>query len=107
MSILGNDIGCIAARLRQLRGESGISQKRLGELSGIDPHSASARINQYETGKHIPHFSVLKQLGKVLNAPVSFFYEEDDEIAEIFLKLHRLVGPRKNEVMIAIALTLS
>ncbi len=103
MGLSSNDNGCIAERLRQARKSARISQKTLGELAGIHSSSASARINQYETGKHTPNFTVLKQLGKVLNFPVSFFYEEDDELAEVILKLHRLPSSRRAEVISHIA----
>lgn len=99
MGVSNNDKSCIARRLRQARKSAGISQRTLGELADIDPRSASARINQYETGKHTPHFTVLKQLGKVLNFPVSFFYEEDDVLADVILKLYRLPELERKEVI--------
>ena len=106
MGTLINDASCVAIRLRQARKDMGISQKYLGELAGIDSNSASARINQYETAKHTPHFTILKRLGQVLDVPVSFFYEEDDEVADIILKLHRLIDPQKKEVLALIATAL-
>lgn len=102
MNRTGDDNGCIANRLRQARKEAGLSQKALGELAGIDPNSASARINQYETGKHTPHFGVLKQIAKALAAPVSYFYEEDDELANLILELHRIPSSLKEEVLACI-----
>jgi transcriptional regulator with XRE-family HTH domain len=107
MGILSNDDGCIPMRLRQARMGAGISQKGLGELAGIDLNSASARINQYETGKHTPHFNVLKQLARALEVPVSFFYEEDDEVADIILKLHRVPKTRRKGVLAKITLILT
>lgn len=95
----GGNSGCIAIRLRQARKDAGLSQKMLGELAGIDQNSASARINQYETGKHTPHFSILKQIAKALSTPVSYFYEEDDELAKLILELHRIPSALKEEVM--------
>lgn len=99
MGLSSNDNGCIAERLRQARKSARISQKTLGELAGIHSSSASARINQYETGKHTPNFTVLKQLGKALNFPVSFFYEEDDALSEIILRLYRLPELQRKEVI--------
>lgn len=93
------DIGTVAARLRRLRIDAGISQKRLGELAGIDPDSASARMNQFEKGKHIPHFTVLKQIGNVLEAPVSFFYEENDEVAALLLVLYRHPSAKRKTML--------
>jgi len=39
-------------RLKQARERKNLSQRRLGILIGIHQDSASARINQYEHGKH-------------------------------------------------------
>lgn len=78
MSIVGK-------RLRQARERAGISQKQLGEKAGIDPGVASARINQYEKGKHLPHLATAKQLAKVLGVPTPYFYADDDALADWIL----------------------
>ncbi len=72
----------IARRLREARDRAGISQKKLGILAGMDEFSASARINQYERGKHSPEFSTVERLAKVLGVPTPFFYCRDDDLAE-------------------------
>lgn len=84
-----------AKRLRESREVVGISQKQLGILAGIDPFVASARINQYERGKHIPDLLTAQRLAAELRVPVSYLYEPDDDLAELI----RVVGnlPR-NEV---------
>lgn len=46
----------LARRLKEARLRSGLTQERLGVLAGIDEYSASARMNQYERGKHSPHY---------------------------------------------------
>jgi transcriptional regulator with XRE-family HTH domain len=70
-------------RLREARLATGISQKKLGIITGIDEFSASPRINQYETGKHTPHFTTLKKLAHALSLPTAYFYAEEDELAKI------------------------
>jgi len=90
---------CIAKRLRKARSALGISQKKLGILTGIDEHSASARMNQYETGKHIPNFLTLQHIGKVLGYPVAFFYCEDDITAEIIHLTSKLSTPNKQKLL--------
>ena len=55
----------------------------MGIAAGIDPFSASPRINQYETGKHTPDFLTLKKLAEVLSVPTAFFYAEEDRLAEM------------------------
>ena len=39
-------------RLKMARKAKSLSQERLGILAGIDESSASARMNQYETGNY-------------------------------------------------------
>lgn len=75
----------IAYRLKEMRLKAGISQERLGVLAGIDEFSASARINQYERGKHVPDLSTLERLAEVLNTPVPYFYTADKDLADLIL----------------------
>lgn len=86
-------------RLRVARKTKSLSQERLGILAGIDESSASARMNQYETGKHLPDFLMAKNIANVLDVPVAYFYTEDDLMAEIILKLHFLSDRQKLEVL--------
>lgn len=68
-------------RLKQARMARNISQRSLGIAAGIDAASASARMNQYERGKHVPDYDTLNQLAQVLNVPVPFFYANDEDAA--------------------------
>lgn len=61
----------------------GIAQKELGIRAGIDEYCASARINQYERGKHVPDFLTVQNLAKVLKVPTAYFFAEDDKLAEL------------------------
>lgn len=70
-------------RLKDARKRIGISQKELGIRSGIDEYCASARINQYERGKHTPDFLTTKNLAEVLKLPACYFYTEDENLAEL------------------------
>jgi transcriptional regulator with XRE-family HTH domain len=73
----------VARRLKEARERAQLSQKELGIRAGIDEFSASARMNQYETGKHIPSFQTLQKIGKVLKIDAAFFYCESDELAAL------------------------
>ena len=73
----------LAHRLKQARLRAGLSQEKLGKLAGIDPMSASARMNQYERGKHSPDFKLMCKVAEILNMPVSWFYTEDEDAARI------------------------
>ncbi|MCA0186537.1 MAG: helix-turn-helix domain-containing protein [Proteobacteria bacterium] len=77
-----------ARRLQAAREARCVSQKQLGILAGIDQFVASARINQYERGKHVPDLQTAQRLAAELNVPVSYLYEPDDDLA----KLIRLLG---------------
>src|SRR5262249_47548553 len=46
------DTPLFARRLKAARLGAGLTQEALGVQAGIDEFSASARINQYERGKH-------------------------------------------------------
>ena len=77
-----------ARRLRAAREARGVSQKQLGILAGIDQFVASARINQYERGKHVPDLQTAQRLAAELKVPVSYLYEPDEALAELI----RLLG---------------
>ncbi len=78
-----------AKRLKEARIAAGLSQERLGVLAGIEEASASARMNQYERGKHQPDFLMVERISKVLNFPESYFYTKDDTLADISVRFHR------------------
>jgi transcriptional regulator with XRE-family HTH domain len=72
-------------RLRQARERTGISQEALATAAGIDEFSASARLSQYETGKHVPRYEIACRLADVLKVSVAFLYAKDDATAEMLL----------------------
>jgi transcriptional regulator with XRE-family HTH domain len=72
-------------RLKQARQQCGLSQKQLGLEIGIDPSTASPRINQYENNRHRPGDQTVIKLAEVLRVPIAFFYAEDDSLAQLIL----------------------
>jgi transcriptional regulator with XRE-family HTH domain len=82
----------LAHRLKQARLRAGLSQEKLGKLSGIDPMSASARMNQYERGKHSPDYQLMCRVAEILQMPVSWFYTEDEEQARL-QEIYFLLSP--------------
>lgn len=70
-------------RLKEARLQKGISQQKLGILAGIDEATASARMNQYERGIHVPDFELVCRLAKILNVPSCFFYTQEDALAAL------------------------
>lgn len=88
-----------ATRLRQAREAVGVSQKQLGIRAGIDQFVASARINQYERGKHLPDPLMACRLAQELGIPVSFLYEPDDELAELIRLIGKLTATNKRLIL--------
>ena len=89
----------VARRLREARRLSGLSQERLGVLAGIDEMSASARMNQYERGKHVPDFGTLSRIAAVLKVPGSYFYAVDNDEAALLVRFHRMTQTQRAKVI--------
>lgn len=81
-------------RLRASRLASGLSQKKLGVLAGIDEFAASARINRYERGIHEVDVQTAQHLAMVLNVPLAYFYADDDQLAELILAFGRSISQK-------------
>ena len=88
-----------AKRLRDARLRAKLTQEGLAAAAGFDEFSASARLSQYETGKHVPRFEIALQLAKAMDIPVEYFYARDDRTAAMLLLWNPLPDDRKVEVM--------
>jgi len=77
----------------------GLSQKELGVKAGFDESGASARMNQYETGKHRPDVNTVKQLCGVLDVPVPYLYCEDDDLAKVIEGFAKLSDADKSRLL--------
>ncbi len=86
-------------RLKEARTRAGLSQERLGVLADIDEMSSSARMNQYERGKHEPDFSMVERIAKVLDVPESYFYAKDDEAAWLLIAFHRMSSSDREKLV--------
>ena len=95
-------MSALAKRLKEARQRAGLSQERLGILAGIDEMSASARMNQYERGKHAPDWLTVQRLAAVLQVPVAYFYADDDDAAELLLAFYALPLEAREEAVNAI-----
>jgi len=89
----------LSKRLKQARQAAGISQKQLGIKVGIDEFTASARMNQYETGKHVPDFSTVSRIAKILHLPSAYFYTEEELLAQVLLNYSRLNKSQKQDLL--------
>ena len=59
----------------------------------MDEFSASDRMNQYETGGHVPDYSTLKLIATVINLPEA--YADSDELAQLinlYSKLEKIIN---------------
>ena len=81
------------------RKQAGVSQKALGVAVGIDEFSASSRMNHYEQGLHAPNYELIQRIASHLKLPTSYFYTDDDGIAELVVKYFRLKKGQRKELM--------
>ena len=85
--------------MKAAREHLGISQTELGVRAGIDEFCASARINQYERGKHAPDFLTVQNLAKVLAVPTAYFYAEEDSLAELIAIFGKIKATEKKSML--------
>ena len=92
-------LALFARRLRDARLRCGFTQMQLGVLAGVDEFSASARLNQYERGKHVPDVLMANRLAQVLEVPLCYFYSDDDDQAQLLLLFNALSVRKRRMVM--------
>ncbi|WOT05854.1 helix-turn-helix domain-containing protein [Shewanella youngdeokensis] len=89
-------INPLPLRLKQARTAMGISQKQLGIQLGMEPGTASARMNHYEKGKHTPDYATLKAMADELDVPVAYFFCESDKNAQVLCLLEQMSDEEKD-----------
>lgn len=89
----------LALRLRAARKAANLTQQRLGIQLGMDPNTASARINQYEKGKHAPDYQTAQRMAAELGVPVAYLYCEEDVLAELICKISKLEEAEQLELL--------
>lgn len=87
-----------AQRLRALRQAQGISQTDLGVRMGLSPDVASARINRYEQGVHVPDLDTLDAMAKELGVPLPALFAEG-AMAELITAFARLPDEAQEKVL--------
>lgn len=90
---------CFGVRLRQARERLGLPQDKLGVLIGLDEGCSSARISRYETGVHEPAFEIACKLAETLGVSVTYFYCEDDWLANMVLRLTALSPSQRADLV--------
>lgn len=96
------DTTAFAKRLKEARARARLSQKDLGIKAGMDPLSASPRINQYEKGKHVPDLETAQRLATVLGVPTPFLYTKDDLTAQLILKIGEMGAQERRKLLAAL-----
>lgn len=85
--------------MKEARLAAQLSQEKLGVLVGVEESSASARMNQYERGKHEADFSMVERISKVLDVPEAFFYAKDDDLAQLIIQFKRSGKRRRSAIL--------
>lgn len=89
----------IPVRLKSARKAAGYTQQQLGMALGMEPNTASARMNQYEKGKHTPDYQTMKRIADELGVPVAYFYCDDDLLAELICALGKVDAQKKQDLL--------
>lgn len=92
------DASVFSCRLKAARLRAGLTQMQLGVLAQIEEYSASARINQYERGKHMPDFKTAERLADALGVPLPYLYARDDDLAQLILCFGQLDEKRREKL---------
>lgn len=85
----------IPARLKQARKKAKITQKDLGIKIGMEPSSASGRMNHYEKGRHTPDVTALQRMADELDVPLNYFFCESEVTAELACLIDKLSEDEK------------
>lgn len=73
-------------RLKSARKLAKLTQEKLSNKLGFDDRShGTARISQYETGKHAPDFAMAKKMADALGVPVAYLYCDEENLSELLL----------------------
>jgi len=89
----------IPVRLKQARLRLGVSQKELGIRIGMDPSSASGRMNHYEKGRHVPDIDTLSRIADELQVPLAYFFTENELSAELICLISKLSDSDKIKII--------
>ncbi|PMG75315.1 transcriptional regulator [Vibrio breoganii] len=85
----------IPARLKAARKKAKITQKDLGVKIGMEPSSASGRMNHYEKGRHVPDIGTLERMAEELDVPLNYFFCRSELSAELACAIDKMSDDEK------------
>jgi len=65
----------IGRKIRALRAQNGITQKRLSQVTGL----SSAMLSRMENGQTIPSIATLQRISDTLKVDISYFFQKEEE----------------------------
>lgn len=65
----------IGRKIRALRAQNGITQKRLSQVTGL----SSAMLSRMENGQTIPSITTLQRISNTLKVDISYFFQQEDQ----------------------------
>lgn len=89
----------LTKRLKEARLRAGLSQEQLGMRIGLEPESASTRMNRYELGKRVPDLELIERVAAELKLPAAYFYAVEDDEAELLVLFHKLSATKRRQVI--------
>jgi transcriptional regulator with XRE-family HTH domain len=89
----------IPERLKAARTKVGLTQKDLGIRIGMEPSSASGRMNHYEKGRHTPDIDTLKRIADELGVPLNYFFCENEVTAELARLVANMTTKQQEELI--------
>lgn len=70
-------------------------RKNLGVKIGMEPSSASGRMNHYEKGRHVPDIGTLERMAEELDVPLNYFFCRNELSAELACIIDKLSDEEK------------
>ena len=90
-------------RLKSARKLAKLTQEQLSTELGFDRSHGTARISQYETGKHAPDFAMAKKMADALGVPVAYLYCDDEKLAKLIVASSKLSESEIDKLLTLIA----
>lgn len=76
-------------RMKAARLAKNLTQLQLGQRIGLHVDVAATRIQRYENAIHQINWELLDALSETLDVPVSYFFAQDVDEAQLLILWHR------------------